>query len=256
MKAKSEAEIHEFWNREATRYAHAISALRDENQAILEYDLLLKELASTKKEKLLEVGCGNGYGIELFSRFKDVALAWGIDYAENFIKQAKKRQNKKTRFKVANVRALSFIAEYFDVVVSKRCLINLPSWEAQKKAVMEIYRVLKKNGVFLMLEASKQGYSTLNIVRETMGLPKIGVAWHDLPIDEERLKEFETYFTIRGGPVFNAYYFISRIIHPLVVYPEEPKYDAKINVVARKVEEQLDMDISVSPVIFYEFVKR
>jgi hypothetical protein len=34
---------------------------------------------------------------------------------------------------------------------------------------------------------------------------------------------------------FGAYYFISRVVHPLVVLPDEPKFEARINEVARKI---------------------
>jgi hypothetical protein len=34
---------------------------------------------------------------------------------------------------------------------------------------------------------------------------------------------------------FVTYFFISRVIHPLFVYPEQPKCDAKINAVAGQI---------------------
>jgi len=245
--------VKAFWEAEAGRQRDRFTTLRDENQAILERDLLMGWLSVLKPERLLEVGCGNGAGLSLFSKFSK--RADGIDYSEPFIKAAREKYPN-LEFYVADVQQLPFADGDFDAVVSERCLINLPSWDEQQKAILEIHRVLNPEGYLLLVEATEEGYRRLNSVRAACGLKPVEVVWHNRPLPYFELERCLTHLfhTLRGGAAFSTYYYLSRVVHPLIVAPEEPKYDARINNVARLIEEKLPiwkLGEGPSPLIAY-----
>jgi SAM-dependent methyltransferase len=139
-------------------------------------------------------------------------------------------------FQVEDVISLPFDKESFDVVISQRCLINLTSWLDQMKAIHQIHRVVKPGGFFILQEGSRQGRECLNQAREMLGLMRMPTVEYNLDFDEETLWPFlRELFDIVDVRRFGLYDLISRVVHPLQVSPEEPKYDAKINEVAAKV---------------------
>jgi len=245
--------IQQYWDAEAHRLApDAISTHRDRHQSRLEVDALAARLAHrTHRGRLLEIGCGNGYAMDHFAdRFR---VCVGVDYSHTFLRNVHPRHRRCQSSAVV----LPFKNAVFDVVLSKRCLINLPSWTLQRDAIIDVHRVLKPHGTFLMLEATQQGYDALNHLRELVGLAPIAVVWHNHPLDEAQLNRLiAEYFHVRiRERILNLYYFISRIVHPLLVAPYEPGYDAHINTVARHLETLVDLPLDVSPLILYELVK-
>ena len=90
-----------------------------------------------------------------------------------------------------------------------------------------------------MCETTMQGLDKLNLLREQFGLAPIQVKWHNTLIDENRLAEWVSKhgFRISTTLRFSTYYMISRVIHPLMVSPDEPKWEHPINDVARRIAE-------------------
>ncbi len=99
-------------------------------------------------ESMLDLGCGNGRHAMYFARqgFKaagidvsDQAVAWASDWAN--------REGLEVDFRVGDIRELPFADRSFDVVVSHGVLDHVPMETAQK-AVSEVHRVLRPNGLF------------------------------------------------------------------------------------------------------------
>ena len=135
---------------------------------------------------------------------------------------------------------LDFSPGTFDVAISQRCLINLPNWEAQAQAIATVSKVLKPRGIFFLQEGSRQGRERLNQFREALGLCRMPEVDYNLDFDEERLWPLvHRWFEIVQVERFGLYDLISRIIHPLLVSPSEPSYDAKINDIARRISSKL-----------------
>ena len=110
----------------------------------------------------------------------------------------------------------------------------------------EVARVLKPGGRYLMMEGTLQGLRRLNDVRTMFGLEAIPEAegsynWFSNKFDEaEMLHEAKSIFAeFLGVQRFGMYYFISRVIHPLLAQPDAPRYDAPINAVARRICEKI-----------------
>lgn len=250
--------VKQFWAEVAARDTSASPNQQDMNQAYLEVQAILNAFSRLlEKTQVLEIGCANGYLTRKLAQFDGVDAVLGVDFILEFIKQAQVNAHPKTTFQVGDVRQLRLPSNSFDVVVSKRCLINLILWSQQKQALLEIHRVLKPAGTLIMLEASRQGYKALNRARREAGLAPVLVSEHNLPIDLEHLKQLDYKFRVVGGSILNTYYFITRILHPLLVEPDEPKYDAPINVCACQLQDTFgDCFECYSPLILYEMKKK
>ena len=107
-----------------------------------------------------------------------------------------------------------------------------------------------------MLEASAFGQDMLNNMREAIDLEPIDVVWHNEYFDEEKLK---VYIEDKYKPLtrfnFGIYYLITRLVHPAIAAPEQPKYDAKINEVAKNLEILMGEDCAFSPHMFLIYQK-
>lgn len=116
-------------------------------------------------KKILDVGCGSGiYSTLLANLGHDVT---GVDYSEEMIKRAvEKSRGRVIRYEVANVYSLPFQDCSFDVVVSIGLFQHLTQAE---KAITEITRVLKKDGVLLLMTLNAL---SIKHVLDTVILPR------------------------------------------------------------------------------------
>jgi len=195
---------------------------------------------------ILDVGCGNGYtDINIAKKVNGKIL--GVDFSSEMINGANILKNKNNDQIIANlsfqvgdvINNLCSYGKDFDFVISERCLLNLPNKESQYSVIKQIHKILKKNGYYIMVEGTLNGLERLNYLRQKVGLTPIADRADDnvssLKFNEE---EIETYlskqFEIVNKKYFGMYYLISRIVHPLLVLPEQPKYYHKLNEVARK----------------------
>jgi ubiquinone/menaquinone biosynthesis C-methylase UbiE len=210
----------------------------DRYQRFLEIRVLLQYLP--RGQRILDIGCGNGFSTAIFSKYANQII--GVDYSASMVERAKKKfgQLPNVEFEVQNVLDLRFPSMSFDIVICQRCLINLVTWEAQQKAITEIFTVLKPGGCFFLQEGTCQGRERLNQVREILGLSRMPPVPYNLDFDEEKLWPFiRQYFEIVEVRRFGIYDLISRVLHPLLVRPEEPLYDSRINEIASEIAAKL-----------------
>lgn len=181
---------------------------------------------------VLDMGCGDGEGSLLYA--KEASLLVGVDYAGTMIAKATARIAdagiSNVRFKQGDVRTFSSEVP-FGCVVTERCLINLESWAVQEEALHRIHGLLAPGGRYIMAEATVQGLDALNALRERVGLAPTAMPWHNIFFDVDVLfPALERIgFSLRARREFGMYYFVSRVVHPLAVRPEEPHYDSPIN---------------------------
>jgi len=222
--------IRDFWENRARTVEKEVEVThRDIWQRWLEIEFL--KLFMNKKANVIDIGCGNGYTTKILAPLVNKIV--GIDYSQEMIMRAKQKAPD-IDFFVADVLELD-VSKFsiFDMAISVRCLINLKNWNEQKKAILNIISLLKKDGVFIFIEGSKNGRDRLNELRKSVGLDPMPIVWHNCDFYEEELLSFlEKYFIIEKKIHFGVYDFLSRIFHPLLVAPDEPKYDSKINEIA------------------------
>nr|WP_239454190.1 class I SAM-dependent methyltransferase [Bacillus suaedaesalsae] len=104
------------------------------------------------KERVLELGCGAGYAINLILEHNAVEQVVGLDISPTVIKSARKRNKKAIEENRAilvqgNVQSLPFPERSFDKIFS---IHTVYFWENVYKTLSEIYRVLKPGGTFMI----------------------------------------------------------------------------------------------------------
>lgn len=101
----------------------------------------ITKIISAKKLKILNVGAGSGYDLEMLNRYGDVYI---IDINKDVLKLIPK--NLCAEKKVGDACKIPYKSDFFDIVVSFDVIEHIKD---DKGAVSEIYRVLKKNGYFV-----------------------------------------------------------------------------------------------------------
>jgi len=104
--------------------------------------------------KILEIGSGTGNFTNHIFKTKMYLIASDISPAS--LKYLKERYKNKYKFqtKIANMEALPFKDNYFDIV----CGVGFLSYGNNNKTKKEIYRVLKKDGYFICVDSLNNNF--------------------------------------------------------------------------------------------------
>jgi ubiquinone/menaquinone biosynthesis C-methylase UbiE len=110
--------------------------------------LLLREISIPENPVCLDVGCGTGIStFELAKRIQNDGTIYGIDISQPMIDQAENHPERSgfpnIRFSIVDAEQLDFPDSMFDLVISNQTLPFIPN---KRKALTEIYRVLKPGG--------------------------------------------------------------------------------------------------------------
>lgn len=120
----------------------------------------------SSSSKLLDIGYGNGYLIQKLYH-KSKSNFYGIDISEDILKNASKKNRKgivrkKIHLSIGDCCNMKYKDNFFDTVTSVNTVYF---WKDTKKGFSEIYRVLKKDGVFLNAFYSKEFLQQLKYTR-------------------------------------------------------------------------------------------
>ena len=122
-------------------------------------------------QRVLEVGCGRGVGIEvLFERF-GAAEVYGVDLDAAMARAARSRVHVSGRsalLAVADAVAIPMRSGAFDAVVDFGAMHHVPNW---RLALAEIVRVLRPGGRIYFMEMTKQSLDRW-IVRRLLDHPR------------------------------------------------------------------------------------
>ena len=126
-------------------------------QKIIEFRLLAgflkKHNIDLSGSVILDAGCGSGYSTKLIgSRYGPRELV-AFDIMPEQIELAKKRYMK-AMFFVGDVTEINSPSDKYDAVFVFGILHHVPEW---KRALREVYRVLKPKGILLIEEVNKDG---------------------------------------------------------------------------------------------------
>jgi ubiquinone/menaquinone biosynthesis C-methylase UbiE len=242
-------DIKNFWEeRVKSRIANPRATTNDYWFRILEIKEIKKALNKIKKKtNVLDIGCGDGFStISICKKFPKCNFVGG-DYSKNMIASAntllKKEKIKiqNIKFKVLNLLELSSLNKKFDVVITDRCLINLPNKTLQKKAIRGIWQVLNKNGYYIMVENFIEGHEKINKIRKRIGLPKISINWYNFFLDEGFLnKNICSHFDIIDRKnISSLYYLITKAVYSKIcqIDNREPDYDHPIYKIVTNLDE-------------------
>jgi hypothetical protein len=99
-----------------------------------------------------------------------------------------------------------------------------------------------------MCEGSRKGFLALNDLRLSIGLEEIAetsaenvssMRFDDLEI--ERFVTEEVGFMLIEKLGFSMFFAISRVLYPCLISPMQPKFEARINSLAREIQENTPM---------------
>lgn len=130
-------------------------------------------------DKLLDVGCGTAFLIDLLSKEHN-ANFYGLDLSDKMIEIAKNKNIKNAEFVVGKSNELPYDNDTFDIVVCSQSFHHYPYQDA---AVEEVYRVLKKGGIYILSDSGLGGFG----------------AWFDNNILFKLLKSGDCKITNRKG---------------------------------------------------------
>lgn len=245
-------EKQEFLRREYEQRdaADPYATSRDYNARELEIAAIRAALGAPGR--LVDLGCGNGYTLLVLG---EAMAGWdllGIDFSPNLIAGAnqllaQRRDTLQSVPRFLEADALAHLAkaadESVDYVLTERFIQNMPNEAVQVDVLRQIRRILRPGGLLLMCEGSDDGFEALNDIREKMALPRIpstsrenvsAIRFDDDSI--ERIATQELGYVLRSKAGFSTFFLIARVLHPLLVAPDPPRFDARINDLARELQ--------------------
>jgi len=134
--------------RGSREYFEYYDTLREANES-LDFSYRLHEYRRFAGKRVLDVGCGNGYVLSRYAR--EGAITFGVDLTEAGIALSQRRfelLGLTGEFTVGNAESLPFPDNTFDCVCSMGVLFLAPD---TRKAVAEVYRVLKPGGRLIVM---------------------------------------------------------------------------------------------------------
>lgn len=218
-------EIRAYWVEQARRHGSSHAATWSDRHAI---QLEIREILAHLRDgqRVLDCGCGNGYSDARYATERDIALT-GIDYVPEMIAAATKTRDRladdvrrRLKFRVGDVTDLEFEDGSFDVVICTRVIINLGSWEAQRRGLAECVRAVAPGGLFLLSEATVGGWSRINGLRAEWGLSDIPMPPFNLYLDEDAVADaLADVATLEHISNFSSTYFlVTRFLKPLLAH--------------------------------------
>ena len=219
----SDAEIHEFWSKQAAQHQQSPSASWSDVHVI---EMEIEEISRRLKDgdDVLDIGCANGYSSIQFATRRRISLR-GLDYVPRMIEEARHRAQQTNgelrgmvEFNVGDITRLAEEDCSYDKVVVIRVLINLGNWERQSQGLRECTRVLRPGGTLLLSEATLQGWERLNRLRSEWGLPDIPMPPFNDYLDQERVVSELTgkMKLVEISNFASTYYVGTRVLKPLL----------------------------------------
>ncbi|MBW9222689.1 methyltransferase domain-containing protein [Methanothermococcus sp. SCGC AD-155-C09] len=148
------------WNVES--YPEYFKILMDlEEKLIIDIIKNLKEYNTIKKKNSMILDCGCGFG-SFYNLTKDLNTIY-LDFSLNLLKKFKNNYNLKSNKICGDILNLPFKDDSFDLIF---CINVLEHVIDYKRALREMKRVLKKEGVLIVIVVNSEGVIKESIFNE------------------------------------------------------------------------------------------
>lgn len=121
------------------------------------HDMFIKHIVQHNNTfRILDIGCGTGeFALKLKEHGKDINI-FGIDISTEMIQiaKAKTKINRNIDFRVGDVEKMPYDNNYFDYITCAHSFHHYPN---KRKAIREMFRVLKGNGKAMIIDGYKDG---------------------------------------------------------------------------------------------------
>jgi SAM-dependent methyltransferase len=194
-------------------------------------------LARRKSENLpsfvtiMDVGCGNGYTLEVLSQLYPNHTFIGVEKSDELRALAISRFESVGNVSIieGDIRGSGFTkGKIADILICQRVLINLLRVEDQQSALENILDAVrepgsgKSGGALLFIEAFSSSLATLNVAREEFDIPAMNPAHHNLYLEEgffenPRLSPYPSRDRLPPQNFLSTHYFVTRVLHPIFI---------------------------------------
>jgi len=213
--------IKDFWDDSAEKFKCDSRVSWGDNFLLnLEYNIISKYLKNNMK--ILDAGCANGFATIEHAQKNINSNFTGLDFSTKMINYANINKLsigiKNIEFEVGDITDMSYEDNTFDIVYTTRVLINLPTWEDQQKGLLECLRVVKNNGLVVILEGFYEPFIKLNSLRQISGLSPLEEHDFNRYIKKYRLEKFisDNNYKFENIDFSSVYYIGSRFLRELI----------------------------------------
>ena len=144
--AKDFVELSKEWfNKQAPVYDDTNTILYSKYGKI-SCENIFEFLKDKEYTKLLDIGCGTGYLIDMLAKVHEAEYT-GVDLSPEMIKQASNKKIKNAKFIEGRSDEIPFDDNTFDIITCSQSFHHYPDTD---KAMQEAKRVLKPGGLYIL----------------------------------------------------------------------------------------------------------
>lgn len=220
MNRMQKSDTDQFWDKRArTEEDDAKVNISDTTQRDFELDFVLPNILPT--DRVVEIGCGNGFVAEKLRQ--KAAFVDSFDYSANMVDRARSTFGEQNnRFFQDSILDPRDVAPPYDVAICIRVLINLRNLEEQIVAVQNIAAMLRPGGRLILVEGYKDGFETLNELRQQVGIPAMkpaAINFYSYLCDLRPV--LEEYFEVHDAFHTGLFDLLTRVVYPTLVGAEK-----------------------------------
>lgn len=121
---------------------------------------ILKRYLNHEIEVIVDIGCGTGNSTEICTDYADKVI--GIEPSEDMLKKAKEKENSKLTFLKGYGNNTGLESNIADIVICSQAF----HWMEPDSTIKEVSRILKKGGIFAVIDADTFPVIDLRIEKE------------------------------------------------------------------------------------------
>jgi ubiquinone/menaquinone biosynthesis C-methylase UbiE len=202
-------------------------------------------------ERVLDVGCGNGYYLGALRDASHGGLVVGADLSEGMLRSAAARSGRATLM-LGDAQRLPFPGDSFDVALAMHMLYHVPD---RAIAISELRRVVRPGGVVLVVTNSTEHLLELDellaeSMRQVFGTESMMLSRTTLPFKmEDGGMELRTLFASVERHDFPSELVITEV-DPVLAYlrstaafvAKDPRLDPVLDEVSARIRERIERD--------------